>query len=173
MDKIEIKFTNFDRSQQVCLKLGFFLFISHLPIFCMNSQNRKKPYFRKPIFDLGGQIPKLSRAYVQIWAYSILLTVFYPILIIKTYTNVFRRLGAKRKAPQSMVLSMLRLFDKIGPKFDQIWAWLSRGHRWAPGVRNPLKSSVTGPSLLVNATAISKKFHKKSRWPPPPPTPTP
>ena len=45
---------------------------------------------------------------------------------------------------------MLRSFGKIGPQIDQIWAWLSRGHRWSPGVRNPLKSSVTGPSLLVN-----------------------
>ena len=43
---------------------------------------------------------------------------------------------------------------------DQKWAWLSRGHRWAPGVRNPLKSSVTGPSMLVNCY-LQIKFHKK------------
>ena len=42
---------------------------------------------------------------------------------------------------------MLRSFGKIGPQIDQIWAWLSRGHRWSPGVRNP---RTTGPSLLVN-----------------------
>ena len=60
----------------------------------------------------------------------------------------FRRLEATVRAPKTMVLSMLRRFGKIGPnirpKIDQIWALLSRGHRWAPGVRNPLKS------LLVN-----------------------
>ena len=41
-----------------------------------------------------------------------------------------------------------------------IWAWLSRGHRWAPGVRNPVKSLVMGPSLLVNCY-LEIKFHKK------------
>ena len=45
---------------------------------------------------------------------------------------------------------------------DQIWAWLPRGHRLAVGVRDPLKSSVTGPSLLVNCY-IETKFHKKIR----------
>ena len=53
-------------------------------------------------------------------------------------------------------------------KIDQIWAWLSRGHRWAPGVRNPLKSLVMGPILLVNCY-LEIKFHKKSGWTPPPP----
>ena len=67
-----------------------------------------------------------------------------------------------------MVLSMLRSFGKIGPQIDQIWAWLSRGHRWSPGVRNPLKSSVTGPSLLVNCY-LEIKFHKIIRVNPPPP----
>ena len=45
---------------------------------------------------------------------------------------------------------------------DQIWAWLPRGHRLAVGVRDPLKSSVTGPSLLVNCY-LEIKFHKKIR----------
>ena len=49
---------------------------------------------------------------------------------------------------------------------DQIWAWLPRGHRLAVGVRDPLKSSVTGPSLLVNCY-IETKFHKKIRVNPP------
>ena len=72
-----------------------------------------------------------------------------------------------------MVLSMLRSFGKIGPQIYQIWAWLSRGHRWSPRVRNPLKSSVTGPSLLVNCY-LEIKFHKIIRVnPPPPPTPSP
>ena len=62
---------------------------------------------------------------------------------------------------------MLRSFGKIGPQIDQIWAWLSRGHRWSPGVRNPLKSSVTGPSLLVNCY-LEIKFHKIIRVNPPP-----
>ena len=81
---------------------------------------------------------------------------------------MFRRLVATSKAPQIMVLSMLRSFGKIGPQIDQIWAWLSRGHRWSPGVRNPLKSSVTGPSLLVNCY-LEIKFHKIIRVNPPPP----
>ena len=54
------------------------------------------------------------------------------------------------------------------PQIDQIWAWLSRGLRCAPGVRNPLKSSVTGPSLLVNCY-LDIKFRKKNRVNPPPP----
>ena len=79
---------------------------------------------------------------------------------------MFRRLVATCRAPQIMVLSMLRSFGKIGPQIDQIWAWLSRGHRWSPGVRNPLKSSVTGPSLLVNCY-LEIKFHKIIRVNPP------
>ena len=85
---------------------------------------------------------------------------------------VFRRLVATSRAPQIMVLSMLRSFGKIGPQIDQIWAWLSRGHRWSPGVRNPLKTSVTGPSLLVNCY-LEIKFHKIIRVNPPPPPPPP
>ena len=44
----------------------------------------------------------------------------------------------------------------------------------APGVRNPLKSLVMGPSLLVNCY-LEIKFHKKIRvnHPPPPPPLTP
>ena len=79
---------------------------------------------------------------------------------------MFKRLVATSRAPQIMVLSMLRSFGKIGPQIDQIWAWLSRGHRWSPGVRNPLKSSVTGPSLLVNCY-LEIKFHKIIRVNPP------
>ena len=60
--------------------------------------------------------------------------------------------------------------DCIETQIDQIWAWLSRGHRWSPGVRNPLKSSVTGPSLLVNCY-LEIKFHKIIRVNPPPPPP--
>ena len=72
---------------------------------------------------------------------------------------MFRRLVATSRTPPIMVLSMLKSFCKIGPQIDQIWAWLSRGHRWSPGVRNPLKISVTGPSLLVNCY-LEIKFHK-------------
>ena len=85
---------------------------------------------------------------------------------------MFKRLVATSRAPQIMVLSMLRSFGKIGPQIDQIWAWLSRGHRWSHGVRNPLKSSVTGPSLLVNCY-LEIKFHKIIRVNPPPPPPPP
>ena len=52
------------------------------------------------------------------------------------------------RAPQSTVLGMLRWFGKIEPTIDQIRAWLSRGHPWAPGV----------------------KFHKKKQGEPPSPT---
>ena len=82
------------------------------------------------------------------------------------YIQVFKRLVATRRAPQIMVLSMLRSFGKIGPQIDQIWAWLSRGHRWSPGVRNPPKSSVTGLSLLVNCY-LEIKYHKIIRVNPP------
>ena len=85
---------------------------------------------------------------------------------------MFRRLVATSRAPQIMVLSMLRSFGKIGPQIDQIWAWLSRRHGWSPGVRNPLKSSVTGLSLLVNCY-LEIKFHKIIRVNPPPPPPPP
>ena len=40
--------------------------------------------------------------------------------------------------------------------------------RLAVGVRDPLKSSVTGPSLLVNCY-LEIKFHKKIPIGPPPP----
>ena len=66
----------------------------------------------------------------------------------------------------NMVLSMLKSFGKIGPQIDQIWAWQSRGHRWSAGVRNPLKSSVTGPSLLVNCYL---EVSQNNQGEPPPP----
>ena len=80
---------------------------------------------------------------------------------------MFKRLVATSRAPQIMVLGMLRSFDKIGPQIDQIWAWLSRGHRWSPGFQNPLKSTVMGPILLVNCY-LEIKFHKIIRVNPPP-----
>ena len=51
----------------------------------------------------------------------------------------------------------------------QKWAWLSRGHRWAPGVRNPLKSSVRGIVLVCCSIAISKSNFTKNQGEPPPP----
>ena len=81
---------------------------------------------------------------------------------------MFNRLVATSRAPQIMVLSMLRSFGKIGPQIDRIWAWLSRGHRWSAGVQNPLKGSVTGLCLLVNC-CLEIKFHKIIRVNPPPP----
>ena len=83
---------------------------------------------------------------------------------------MFKRLVATSRAPQVMVLSMLRSFGKIGPQIDQIWSWQSRGHRWSAGVRNSLKSSV--PSLLVNCY-LEIKFHKIIRVNPSPPPLTP
>ena len=82
--------------------------------------------------------------------------------------QVFKRLVATSREPQIMVLSMLRSFGKIGPQIDRIWAWLSRRHRWSAGVQNPLKGSVTGPSLLVYCY-LEIKFHKIIRVNPPPP----
>ena len=103
----------------------------------------------------------------KIWAYSILLITFLS-NFDEIYIQVFKRLVATSRAPQIMVLSMLRSFGKIGPQIDQIWAWLSRGHRWSPGVRNPLKSSVKGLSLLVNCF-LEIKFLKIIRVNLPPP----
>ena len=87
---------------------------------------------------------------------------------MKFYIHVFRRLVSTSRAPQIVVLGMLKSFGKSGPQIYQIWAWLSRGHRWAPGVRNPLKSLVTGPSLLVNCY-LEIKFQNNQGEPPPPP----
>ena len=50
--------------------------------------------------------------------------------------------------------------------FGQIFAWLSCGHWFAPGARNPLKSSVTGFSFLVNCY-LEIKFNKQIRENPP------
>ena len=45
-----------------------------------------------------------------------------------------------------------------------IWQKLTKygrgGHQWAPGVRNPLKSLVMGPSLLVNCYLESERALK-------------
>ena len=59
------------------------------------------------------------------------------------------------------VLAMFRGFGQIWPNWDQIWAWLPRGHRWAVGVRDPPKIWVTSPSLLINCY-LDNKFHKKN-----------
>ena len=72
-----------------------------------------------------------------------------------------------------MVLSMLRSFGKIGPQIDQILAWLSRGHRWSPGVRNPLKSSVMGPSFFGQLLSRNQVSQNNQGEPPPPPPPPP
>ena len=63
---------------------------------------------------------------------------------------------------------MVRRFDKIGPKIDQMWAWMSRGATVSPGVRNPLKSSVTGHGQLLSRNQVSQKIRAT---PPPPPPP--
>ena len=47
-------------------------------------------------------------------------------------------------------------------KSDKKWAWLSHGHRWASGGRNPLESSVTALQALVCwSIAISKSSFTK------------
>ena len=114
------------------------------------------------IYPIYGPKSIIFGAYAQIWAYIQFLSNFD-----KIYIQVFKRLVATSRAPQIMVLSMLRSFGKIGSQIDQIWAWLSRGHRWSAGVRDPLKSSFTGPSLLVNCY-LEIKFHKIIRVNPPP-----
>ena len=67
-------------------------------------------------------------------------------------------------------LGMSRWFGIIGPKIDQIWAWLYHRRRWEVGVQDPLTSLVTGSSLLVNCY-LGNKFHKKIRLTPPPLSP--
>ena len=49
----------------------------------------------------------------------------------------------------------------------QNWAWPPCAQYSAPGVRNPLKSSVMGPSFLVNCY-LEIGFHKKIRLKPSP-----
>ena len=49
----------------------------------------------------------------------------------------------------------------------QKWAWPPRAQYWAPGVRDPIKSSVMCPSFLVNCY-LKIEFHKKFRLAPPP-----
>ena len=68
---------------------------------------------------------------------------------------MFKRLATSR-APQIMVLSMLRSFGKIGPQIDQIWAWLSRGHH----------SKVRSRALVCY---LEIKFQNNQGEPPPPP----
>ena len=69
---------------------------------------------------------------------------------------------ATRRRPMTSVFGMLllRWFGIIGPKIDQIWAWLHRRHRWAVGVRVPGPPQKFGQGLLINCY-LENKFHKK------------
>ena len=80
----------------------------------------------------------------------------------KKYIYEFLIPLATSRAPLISVLGILRRFGIIEPKIDQIWAWLHRGHRWAVGVRDPLKSLVKALNLSVNCY-LENKFHKKCR----------
>ena len=83
---------------------------------------------------IGGQIPKFAGLITQ---------PFFPILM-KLYIYEFRR----PLATSEVGLDILKVIWHDGPKRDQIWAWLHRGHRWAVGVWDPLKSLGTGPSFI-------------------------
>ena len=122
-------------------------------------KNRKKPYC--------GEADFWFRSLKNVWRpnYELCARKLWNV-----YIHVLRRLVATSITPQIMVLGMLRSFSKIEPQIAPIWAWLSRGHRWTPGVRNPLKSLVTGPSFLVNCY-LEIKFHKIIRVNPTPPPP--
>ena len=69
---------------------------------------------------------------------------------------MFKRLVATSRAPQVMVLSMLRSFGKIGPQIDQIWAWQSRGGQPESGTPSKVRSRAL---VLVNCY-LEIKFHK-------------
>ena len=74
------------------------------------------------------------------------------------FVYVFKRLIATSRAPQGLVLGMLRWFGIFVPKLDQIWSWL---HWWAPGVCDLLK--ILAQALVYWSTAISKsRFTQKS-----------
>ena len=64
-------------------------------------------------------------------------------------------LVATSRVPQSMVLSMLRRFGKIGLK-------MGVAVPLAPRVRNPLKSSVTAPSFFGQLVSRNQVSQKKS-----------
>ena len=67
---------------------------------------------------------------------------------------MFKRLVATSRAPQIMVLSMLRSFGKIGPQIVQIWAWLSRGHQCPPPPPPPLKSHLLCSIVLEHLSLL-------------------
>ena len=83
----------------------------------------------------------------------------FGLIWIKIHIQFLRPL-AKSTALIISVLGMLRSFSIIRPKVDQTWAWLHRGHRWAVGVRDPLKSLFTCPCLSVNCY-LENQFHIK------------
>ena len=55
------------------------------------------------------------------------------------------------------------------PKLEQIWARTHRGHRWAFGVYDPLKSLVMGPSVQFTGQLISRKQVSQINQADPPP----
>ena len=71
-----------------------------------------------------------------------------------TYIHVFRRLVATSKAPQSMVLSMLRLFAKLGQKLTTYGRGCPTGTGGYPESGTPQKFG-HGPCYY------EIKFHKK------------
>ena len=83
------------------------------------------------------------------------------------YIHVFRRLLSISRAPQIVVLSMLRSFSKIGPQIDQIWRGCPAGTGGHPDSGTP--SKVRSRALVCCSTAISKSCFTNNQGGPPPP----
>ena len=92
---------------------------------------------------------------------------------VTTYQN-YRKLGIRNlativeqqvqsRASKTQVLDMFRGFGHIEPHWDQIWAWLPRGHRWAVRIRPPTPPPKFQSLVLVcwSTAIISQiKFRK-------------
>ena len=76
-------------------------------------------------------------------------------------------LNLKLTRQESLKLYGIKNNSVVNQLTKQTYLRGRRGHWWAPGVWNPLKSLVMGPSLLVNCY-LEIKFHKKIRVNTPP-----
>ena len=111
---------------------------------------------------MGQNLSYLVR-YVQIWAYSILLTA-QPILsnFDKTYINVFRRLVAKSRAPHGF--GHFKVIWQNWAKYGRGCPVGTDGH---PDFGTP--SKVWSQAQVSWSTAISKTSFTKNQGDPYPP----
>ena len=114
-------------------------------------------------FILSWYLTKLLANYYKIWCVCPNMDIWFLIHNSAIYLNSglnciyeFRRPLATSRAPKMLFLVMFRRFSIIEPKLDQIWVWLHRGHRCADGIYEPLKSLVTGSTLLDNCCVTRK-----------------